>query len=110
MGISQESHIIDPLGSQDRLRLSNIFFLIMQLQSVHDTLERQSSSTTVSRKKVFLPEAVGVLQKPQRRLHIADVIWVFDIAQFVRIRVLRVLWVIRMSTESVANRCEAGYA
>jgi len=64
----------------------------------------------MSRKKVSLAEAVGILQKPQRRLHVADMIRVFDVAEFVRIRGLRVLWVIRMSTESVANRREAGYA
>lgn len=64
----------------------------------------------MSRKKISLPEAVGVLQKPQRRLHVADVIRVFDIAEFVRIRGLGVLWVIWMSTESVVDGREASDA
>lgn len=61
----------------------------------------------MSRKEVSLPKTVGVLQKPHRGLHVADVIRVFEITEFVHIRGLGVLWVVWMSTKSVADGCEA---
>ena len=57
-----------------------------------------------------LPKPVGILQELQRGLHVADVIRVFGIAELIRVCGLRVLRVVWMRAESVADRCEGGYA
>lgn len=55
---------------------------------------------------ILTPEPILTLQKSQGCLHIADMVGMFGIAVFSRIEMIGILWVTRMGTQSVLDRCE----
>jgi hypothetical protein len=62
----------------------------------------------MSDKNIARAEEERILQKGQRRLYIADVIWVLRVPIFFRSGVAWVLGVVWVCAQTIGDRCESG--